>query len=334
MSISNINSSIRNQYPQINTPSVNKTADPGVVPTKSSSTTAASDTVTISMAGQAIASTATGFTTMLQAFDPGRALTEDDKALIGYPNFSNPYVTSMAATISALRESGHIQGKMTSAYVKDDVGGQFSVFDLMPKDKQSQAGFAPLKNRMMAKFAEYKNDTVDASTKLANEKFLLSLGRDVDATTAALSVPATGTDSARRLTLEDMVLIGYPDPSDPNVAILAEGISQARETGQLQGPMTEAFLKGGNAQYKFGLFDMLPSDPASLKSSAKTKKAVLDRLHGVKDTKEADLNKMLRKAGFLHTAETDAAQTIQSPPTQTPKLKAMLRDYSAYSEAS
>ena len=74
---------------------------------------------------------------------------------------------------------------------------------------------------------------------------------------------------------------------------------------------------------------MLPSDTASLKSSAITKKAVLDRLHGVQDSKEADLNKLLRKAGFLQTAGTDSAQATQLPQTQTLKAKAMLRDYSA-----
>ena len=69
----------------------------------------------------------------------------------------------------------------------------------------------------------------------------------LDASNAALNVTATGNNPTRVLTLDDMVLIGYPDPNDPNVAILAEGISQARETGQLKGPITEAFLKGGNA---------------------------------------------------------------------------------------
>ena len=181
-------------------------------------------------------------------------------------------------------------------------------------------------------------DAVSTSPKMVDS--LDQIGKDfvqlspqaiamLDASNAASSVTATGNNPIRALTLEDMVLIGYPDPNDPNVAILAEGISQARETGQLKGPITEAFLKGGNAQYKSGLFDMLPSDPASLKSSAKTKKAVLDRLHGVQDSKEADLNKLLRKAGFLQANGTDAAQATQPSQTQTLKIKAMLRDYSA-----
>ncbi len=184
MSISSINSSVQNQYPQISTSSANKTADAeaGIASTKSSSTTAANDTVTISAAAQAMASTATGFTTMLQPFDAGRALTADDKALIGYPNPSNPYVTSMAATISELREKGAIQGKLTSENYKLDDGTQASIFDAMPQDAQSQVDMAPLKNRMMAKFAEYKNGTADEATKLANDKFLLSLGRDAQST--------------------------------------------------------------------------------------------------------------------------------------------------------
>ena len=184
MSINSINSSVQNQYPQISTSSANKTADAeaGIASTKSSSTTAANDTVTISAAGQAMASSATGFTTMLQPFDAGRALTADDKALIGYPNPSNPYVTSMAATISELREKGAIQGKLTSENYKLDDGTQASIFDAMPQDAQSQVDMAPLKNRMMAKFAEYKNGTADEVTKLANDKFLLSLGRDAQST--------------------------------------------------------------------------------------------------------------------------------------------------------
>ncbi len=184
MSISSINSSVQNQYPQISTSSANKTADAeaGIASTKSSSTTAANDTVTISAAAQAMASTATGFTTMLQPFDAGRALTADDKALIGYPNPSNPYVTSMAATISELREKGAIQGMLTSENYKLDDGTQASIFDAMPQDALSQVDMAPLKNRMMAKFAEYKNGTADEATKLANDKFLLSLGRDAQST--------------------------------------------------------------------------------------------------------------------------------------------------------
>jgi hypothetical protein len=185
MSINSINSSVQNQYPQISTPTANKTADAeaAAVSAKSTSTTAASDTVTISAAGQAMASAAAGFT-MLQPFDAGRALTADDKALIGYPNPSNPYITSMAATISELREKGAIQGKMTSEYYKLDDGTQASIFDVMPNDAQSQVDMAPLKNRMMAKFAEYKNGAADEVTKLANENFLLSLGRDAQSTSS------------------------------------------------------------------------------------------------------------------------------------------------------
>lgn len=189
MSISSINSSVQNQYPQISTSSANKTADAEAASasTKSSSTTAANDTVTISAAAQAMASTATGFATMLQPFDAGRALTADDKALIGYPNPSNPYVTSMAATISELREKGAIQGKLTSEYYKLDDGTQTSIFDAMPQDAQSQVDMAPLKNRMMAKFEEYKNGTADEATKLANDKFLLNLGRDALSTNSIKS---------------------------------------------------------------------------------------------------------------------------------------------------
>ena len=184
MSISSINSSVQNQYQHISPSSANKTADveAASTSTKSSGNTAASDTVTISAAAQAMASTATGFTTMLQPFDAGRALTADDKTLIGYPNPRNPYVTSMAATISELREKGAIQGKLTGEYYKLDDGTQASVFDAMPQDAQSQVDMAPLKNRMMAKFAEYKNGTADEVTQLANDKFLLSLGNDAHST--------------------------------------------------------------------------------------------------------------------------------------------------------
>jgi len=197
MSINSINSSIQNQYPQMSTPSASKTTDAeaGIASTKSSSTAAASDTVTISAAGQAKANEATGFKTMLQPFDAGRALTADDKALIGYPNPGNPYVQMMAATISELRESGHIQGKMTSAYYKNDDGTQASVFDVMPKDAQSQADFAPLKNRMLSKFTESQKGTADEVTKLANDKFLLSLGGDAQSA-SSIKVKAMMRDYA------------------------------------------------------------------------------------------------------------------------------------------
>jgi hypothetical protein len=184
MPISSVNSSVQNQYPQISSPSANNTADVEVTNASSTSTStaAANDTVSISAAGQAMANAATGFTTMLQPFNAGRALTAEDKTLIGYPNPSNPYVTSMAATISELREKGLIHGRMTSEYYKLDDGTQASVFDAMPQDAQSKVDMAPLKNRMMAKFAEYKNGSAYEVTKLANDKFLLNLGRDSQST--------------------------------------------------------------------------------------------------------------------------------------------------------
>ncbi len=179
MTISSINSSVRNQYPQFNPLVASKVADADTTKASASvsNDAASSDKVNISSAGQAMASAATGFTTMLQSFDPGRALTSDDKALIGYPSPSNPYVTMMAATISELRESGAIQGRMTSEFFKLADGTQASVFDVMPKDAQSQVDLAPLKSRMMARFAEYKNGTADEVTKLANDNFLLNLDR-------------------------------------------------------------------------------------------------------------------------------------------------------------
>lgn len=180
MSINSINSSVQNHYLQLGTTATKKTTDTdaGAGPAKSSETTVASYTVNISTAGQAMASAATGITTMLQPFDAGRALTVDDKALIGYPNPGNPYVTSMAATISELREKGVIEGKMTSEYYKLKDGTQASVFELMPSsDVQSSGGIQALKSRMMAKFEEYKNGAADEISKLADESFLLQLGK-------------------------------------------------------------------------------------------------------------------------------------------------------------
>jgi hypothetical protein len=180
MSINSINSSVQNLGLKFDTISTKKTsgADAMAEPAKSSEAALASDTVNISTAGQAMASAATGISTMLQPFDAGRALTVDDKALIGYPNPGNPYVTSMAATISELREKGVIQGKMTSEYYKLKDGTQASVFELMPSsDVQSSSGIQALKSRMMAKFEEYKNGAVDEISKLTDESFLLQLGK-------------------------------------------------------------------------------------------------------------------------------------------------------------
>lgn len=185
MSINSINSSVQNLGLKFDTISTKKTsgADAMAEPVKSSEAALASDTVNISTAGQAMASAATGITTMLQPFDAGRALTVDDKALIGYPNPGNPYVTSMAATISELREKGVIQGKMTSEYYKLKDGTQASVFELMPSsDVQSSGGIQALKSRMMAKFEEYKNGAADVISKLADESFLLQLGKSFEDT--------------------------------------------------------------------------------------------------------------------------------------------------------
>ena len=183
MSINSINSSIQNQYPQISTPTANKTADAeaSIASTKSSSAAAASDTVTISEAGQAMASAATSF---VQAFDAGRALTAEDKALIGYPNPGDPNVTFMAATISDLRERGYIEGKLTSEYFKGDDDSKISLFDVFPKDEQSQNALMPLKQRMGAAFAKYKHNSEEVS-KLENDKLLMDIGRLAAHTTNA-----------------------------------------------------------------------------------------------------------------------------------------------------
>jgi hypothetical protein len=175
MSINSINTSIQNQFSQISAPTANKTADAeaSMASTKSSSAAAASDTVTISEAGQAMASAATSF---VQALDAGRALTAEDKALIGYPNPSDPNVTFMAATISDLRERGYIEGKITSEYFKGDDGSKMSLFDVFPKDEQSQNALMPLKQRMGAAFAKYKHNSEEV-TKLENDKLLMDIGR-------------------------------------------------------------------------------------------------------------------------------------------------------------
>lgn len=188
MSINSINSSIQNQYPAMGMPTASKTAeaDTVVASAKSSSTADASDSVTISAAGQAMASAATCY---VQAFDAGRALTADDKALIGFPDPSDPNVAFMAATISDLREGGYIQGKITSEYFKGDDGSKISLFDMFSKDEQSQTALMPLKQRMGAVFAKYEHGNSQEVTKLENEKLLMDIGR-LSANTSNVKVRA------------------------------------------------------------------------------------------------------------------------------------------------
>jgi hypothetical protein len=51
-----------------------------------------------------------------------------------------------------------------------------SLFDVFPKDEQSQNALMPLKQRMGAAFAKYKHNSEEV-TKLENDKLLMDIGR-------------------------------------------------------------------------------------------------------------------------------------------------------------
>ena len=311
MSIKSINSSIQNPYLQLGTTAAKKNSDTntGAGSAKTSEITVTTDTLNISTAGQAMASAAAGITTMLQPFDAGRALTADDKALIGYPNPGNPYVTSMAATISELREKGVLQGKMTSEYYKLKDGTQASVFELMhPSDVLSSGEIQALKSRMMAKFEEYKSGAADEISKMESKPSF----------TGAYAVD----DYPQQLTADDIKVIdSFPSDAPYNLIrnSVAFAVEAARKSGDLKGPLTfEALV--GSANNPGGLLANISSDIQVKIPILALKKAMASGAGSLKDISSDALAKLVRDT-FL-SEDKDNLST-----SQTMRTKQMISAY-------
>jgi hypothetical protein len=177
MSVSNINSSVKNQYPQISVQATNRIAVTEVASEKSSLTTAAHDTVTISTAGQALSDVANN-SKIVGAYsesDYPQQLTEDDKKVIDAFPSDAPYNlirNSVAFAVEAARKSGQLKGPLIlEALVGGTNDSHGLLADLAP-DIQSKIPALALKKAMTNGVASIKNTSSDALAKILSDIFL------------------------------------------------------------------------------------------------------------------------------------------------------------------
>ncbi len=177
MSVNNINSSVQNQHPQIIVQATNKTAVTETTSNKSSSTTAARDTVTISAAGQAL-SNATNNSKIVRAYsesDYPQQLTEDDKKVIDAFPSDAPYNlirNSVAFAVEAARKSGQLKGPLTLEALVGGTNNQLGLLADLAPDIQSKIPALALKKAMTNGVASIKNTSSDALAKILSDIFL------------------------------------------------------------------------------------------------------------------------------------------------------------------
>ncbi len=177
MSVNNINSSVQNQHPQIIVQATNKTAVTETTSNKSSSTTAARDTVTISAAGQAL-SNATNNSKIVRAYsesDYPQQLTEDDKKVIDAFPSDAPYNlirNSVAFAVEAARKSGQLKGPLTLEALVGGTNNQLGLLADLAPDIQSKIPALALKKAMANGAGSIKNTSSDALAKILSDIFL------------------------------------------------------------------------------------------------------------------------------------------------------------------
>lgn len=118
----------------------------------------------------------------LQPYDVNKFLTQGDKELLGLPT-SDMMTSCMAQAIASLRESGALEGPITSSTVNlgpmkvpTDLFSMFSKEDL-PK-------FENLKNKMEKNFAQMNNQNSTDEQDKFNAS--LNMGNDAQAANASL----------------------------------------------------------------------------------------------------------------------------------------------------
>jgi hypothetical protein len=177
MSVNNINSSVQNQHPQIIVQATNKTAVTETTSNKSSSTTAARDTVTISAAGQAL-SNATNNSKIVGAYsesDYPQQLTEDDKKVIDAFPSDAPYNlirNSVAFAVEAARKSGQLKGPLTLEALVGGTNNQLGLLADLAPDIQCKIPALALKKAMANGAGSIKNTSSDALAKILSDIFL------------------------------------------------------------------------------------------------------------------------------------------------------------------
>ena len=180
MSVSNINSSVQNQYPQISVQATNRIAVTEAASEESSNTTAksdTSDTVTISAAGQAL-STAANISKTVGAYsesDYPQQLTEDDKKVIDAFPSDAPYNlirNSVAFAVEAARKSGQLKGPLTLEALVGGTNNPHGLLADLAPDIQSKIPALALKKAMANGVASIKNTSSDALAKILSDIFL------------------------------------------------------------------------------------------------------------------------------------------------------------------
>ncbi len=180
MSVSNINSSVQNQYPQISVQATNRIAVTEAASEESSNTTAksdTSDTVTISAAGQAL-STAANISKTVGAYsesDYPQQLTEDDKKVIDAFPSDAPYNlirNSVAFAVEAARKSGQLKGPLTLEALVGGTNNPHGLLADLAPDIQSKIPALALKKAMANGVASIKNTSSDALAKIVSDMFL------------------------------------------------------------------------------------------------------------------------------------------------------------------
>ena len=185
MSISSINSSVSNIYSQGLAQSANVTNETSSTSSaqSTSTTSSSSDSVSISSEGAALSMASTEMI-QLQPYDVNKFLTEGDKQLLGLPT-SDMMTSCMAQAIASLRESGALQGPITSSTV--NLGPMKEPTDLFSMfAKEDLPKMQSLKNKMEKTFAQVN----DSNSNDTQSKFNVILNIGTDAKTANASLMA------------------------------------------------------------------------------------------------------------------------------------------------
>ena len=177
MPVNSINSSVKNQYPQISVQATNRTAATEAASEKSSYTTAASYTVTISAAGQSLSDAANN-SKIVGAYsesDYPQQLTEDDKKVIDAFPSDAPYNlirNSVAFAVEAARKSGQLKGPLTLEALVGGTKNQVGLLADLAPDIQSKIPALALKKAMANGVASIKNTSSNALAKIVSDIFL------------------------------------------------------------------------------------------------------------------------------------------------------------------
>ncbi len=178
MSISNINSAVQNQYASISTQAVKNTASSNLID-PSNQKNVATDTVSISAAGQALSDAASASKEVgaYSASDYSDQLTEDDKKVIASFPSDEPYNllrNGIAFAVEAARKSGELKGPLTLEALLGSSTDQGGLIADLPQDVRSKIPMLALKKVVANGATAIKNSSADALAKIISDVFQTS----------------------------------------------------------------------------------------------------------------------------------------------------------------